>query len=282
MRNRPGKIGSGNLTLSAKLDIQLLLQLLAIADKRAEARRRLSIVMNRETVHLPGKPNFAHAPRIRSIVRVIAAMLFAALAGRAQDPAVAPEPFPAAADDQTGYFLHVVKITNPSGSAYPGIRVLVRDLPADTETNIVRVANAHGLTNNIPFFDFGAIAAGGAVDLTVAYYIRNRRTTPAPRYEATVHGGIPQLVLPTTLLVTNNATRYVEGKFFAEFKTQEGRAYFVQYNSSVTNQSGWKTALPAIRGTGSNVQWMDLGPPVTDSKPAAEGSRFYRVLALPQ
>jgi hypothetical protein len=209
------------------------------------------------------------------------AMLLCATGAFAQ-ATVAPDPFPTTADDQTGYFLHSVKISNPTATAFSGIRVLVRNLPADVQTNVVRVANAHGLTNNVPFFDFGAISAGATIDFTVAYYVSNRRTVPSPTYEVTAHAGIPQLVLPTTLLVTNNATRFVEGKFFAEFKTQEGRAYFVQYNSSLTNTNGWKTSLPAVRGNGSNVQWIDLGPPATESKPITEGSRFYRVIVLPE
>jgi hypothetical protein len=209
------------------------------------------------------------------------AILFFASNARAQ-ALVAPEPFPTTPDDQTGYFLHSVKISNPTATAFSGIRVLVKSLPADTQTNVVRVANAHGLTNNVPFFDFGAIGAGATIDFTVAYYVSNRRTLPSPTYEVTVHAGIPELLLPTTLLVTNNATRFVDGKFFAEFLTQEGRAYFVQYNNSLTNTNGWKTSLPAVRGNGSNVQWIDLGPPATESKPITEGSRFYRVVVLPQ
>src|SRR5205085_8123496 len=85
------------------------------------------------------------------------------------DPVVAPGGL--VLDDQTGYYLQVVRVTNPGATAYPGIRTLVRDLPADVETNIVRIANAQGFTNTIPFFDFGPLAAGASVDLVVEIYI---------------------------------------------------------------------------------------------------------------
>jgi hypothetical protein len=194
---------------------------------------------------------------------------------------------PSTPDDQTGYFFQLLSVNNNSGTNYPGLRVLVRNLPADTETNIVRVANAHGLTNlsatitNVPYFDFGPITAGQTVDFLVELYVANRITLPSPTYQAIVMP-TPTIVLPTTMLVTNNATRIVEGKFFAEFKSQEGSAYYIQYNSELTATNGWKTSMPPVRGTGSTVQWSDTGPPRTESKPTDTTQRFYRVVVVPQ
>src|SRR5690349_10276803 len=58
-------------------------------------------------------------------------------------------------DEQTGYFPQPLRVTNPGTTAYPGLRVLIGNLPLDTATNVVRVANAHGTTNKIPFFEYG-------------------------------------------------------------------------------------------------------------------------------
>jgi hypothetical protein len=66
--------------------------------------------------------------------------------------------------------------------------------------------------------------------------------------------------------------------FLVEFSTTLGRRYYVQYSSDMTN---WKTALPAVMGTGSRVQWIDNGPPKTESLPSSESSRFYRIILLP-
>lgn len=216
--------------------------------------------------------------------RILQAVLWPLLisTASAQDPTLGAGAFPDNPDPQTGYFLQVVTLVNPSPTNYPGVRVFVRDLPADLETNIVRVANAHGITtDNIPYFDFGTVPSGASVDFAVEFYIQNRRNKPAPRYEAITLAAPPVLLLPTAFLVNTNATRMVEGKFFAEFKTEEGRAYYIQYNSSVTATNGWTTSMPPVRGTGSFVQWSDTGPPRTESKPTESPSRFYRVVVLP-
>lgn len=190
-------------------------------------------------------------------------------------------------DDQTGYFLQSLSVRNNSATNYPGLRILVHGIPEDTQTNKIRVANAHGLTNlseivtNVPYFDFGPITAGQTVPFVVEWYIANRLTKLSPTFQAIVME-TPVFVVPTTILVTNNATRIVEGKFFAEFKSQEGSAYYIQYNSTLTATNDWKTSLPPVRGTGTQVQWVDTGPPRTESVPTSTTQRFYRVLVVPE
>ena len=216
---------------------------------------------------------------------LLCAVLFGTIQAQAQTiaaGAIANTP-----DDQTGYFFQLLSVRNNSANNYPGLRVLVRDMPADTETNIVRVANAHSLTNlsatitNVPYFDFGPISAGQTIPFQIEWYIANRRTLPSPSFQANVME-TPLVVLPATLIVTNNATRIVEGKFFAEFKSEEGRAYYIQYNSSLIASNDWKTSMPPVRGTGATVQWVDTGPPRTESVPLAATQRFYRVLVVAQ
>jgi hypothetical protein len=68
-----------------------------------------------------------------------------------------------------------------------------------------------------------------------------------------------------------------------EFTTRSKNfLYYMQYASNVSqlnNPARVKTAFPPIRGTGSSVQWIDNGPPKTESPPVS-GSRFYRVLEV--
>ena len=66
--------------------------------------------------------------------------------------------------------------------------------------------------------------------------------------------------------------------FLLEFSTVTGRVYYVQYRSNLVQ---WKTALPAIEGTGTRVQWIDNGLPKTESAPASTSRRFYRLIMLP-
>jgi len=51
----------------------------------------------------------------------------------------------------------------------------------------------------------------------------------------------------------------------------------VQYCSALGE--GWSTAAGTITGTGGMVQWIDNGPPKTDSHPSTKPSRFYRIMA---
>jgi hypothetical protein len=54
----------------------------------------------------------------------------------------------------------------------------------------------------------------------------------------------------------------------------------VQYTGDVIGTGGWKTALPAILGTGGVVQWIDNGPPKTECARSEAACRFYRVLLV--
>jgi len=215
------------------------------------------------------------------------ALLCALLYGSARAQTISAGGIPDMPDDQTGYFFQLLSVANNSGTNYPGLRVLVLDIPVDTPTNMIRVANAHGLTNlsatvtNVPYFDFGPVTAGQSVPFLIEWYIANRVQKPSPSFQAIVMP-TPTIVLPTTILVTNNATRVVDGKFFAEFKSQEGRAYYIQYNSSLTATNGWITSMPPVRGSGQTVQWVDTGPPRTESVPSATTQRFYRVVVVPE
>jgi hypothetical protein len=63
-----------------------------------------------------------------------------------------------------------------------------------------------------------------------------------------------------------------------EFSSLTNRIYYVQYSS---NMLLWKTAVPAITGNGTKIQWIDAGPPKTDAPPYAVPTRSYRVILLP-
>ena len=66
--------------------------------------------------------------------------------------------------------------------------------------------------------------------------------------------------------------------FMVEFATVSNRVYSVQYSSDLVN---WKSVQPAITGTGNWVQFIDNGEPKTESAPAAQRARFYRLILLP-
>ncbi len=66
--------------------------------------------------------------------------------------------------------------------------------------------------------------------------------------------------------------------FLIEFASVSNRLYAIAYSKDLVN---WETAQPAIAGNGTFIQWIDNGQPKTESSPATEPKRFYRLLLLP-
>jgi len=65
-----------------------------------------------------------------------------------------------------------------------------------------------------------------------------------------------------------------DGSFLIEFATTPGHVYTIQYSDGPSGP--FKTAVPSITAPANRLQWLDDGPPKTESQPAG-GSRFYRV-----
>ena len=90
---------------------------------------------------------------------------------------------------------------------------------------------------------------------------------------------IPEPAAPSGTFVDNlRPVPLADGSFMLEFRSLASRNYFVQYTSSL---QGWRTVVPPVAGTGSSVQWIDNGPPKTESLPSQTSSRIYRVLLAP-
>lgn len=190
-------------------------------------------------------------------------------------------------DGQTGLFLHRVEIGNPGIATNPTVELRVGGLTRDAAGNLIRVHNSLG-TNLVGEWRVFArnLAPAEARPLTVEFYVPDLVSVPVPTYSTTALGTIsPPNVSARTLLVesvrflTNAA--YPDGAILIEFPTEVGRRYYVQYAPTAEGLVGpageRRTAEPAILGTGSRVQWVDYGPPKTDSAPG-RSNRFYRVI----
>jgi hypothetical protein len=121
------------------------------------------------------------------------------------------------------------------------------------------------------------VPSGGSIDLKLEYY-DPLRILPQPVLFA-------QAVLPMepinpigTELRVQRQIWLADGTFLLEFKSARNRTYYVQYCDDFVT---WKTAMPAIGGSGSQTQWIDNGPPRTDSAPAKSNVRLYRVIQVP-
>lgn len=194
-------------------------------------------------------------------------------------PMFTAAPLPARPDPQTGLFLQRLTLVNPGAIRMDGVDVLVRGLTNDSLGKPIQLYNASGSTNGVPFVYYGPLLPGAVAELTAEYYVPDRRTPPTPDFE-------PRIV-PTRRYVASGGqvfaittARFTNGVFILDFQTLEGREYFIQYVDDLNSQA-WQTAVPGILGTGSRVQWVDRGPPKTQSPPTSQTSRFYRGMLMP-
>ncbi len=178
-------------------------------------------------------------------------------------------------DLQTGLFVETVRVFNPTFSNADAARVYISNLNPSTT-----VHNASGITNGVPYVQsHGPVPSGGYVDLVIEY-ADPFRILPNPTLHAalvtpeqgggTAVFGIGQHIDRGVMLPNKT--------FLVEFLTMSNRLYYVEYSSDLRN---WKTAQPAVTGTGTRIQWIDNGEPKTEIAPSLAPVRFYRVILLP-
>ena len=182
---------------------------------------------------------------------------------------------PIALNRQTGLFEQDIIATNNLSTTVAGLRILVTNLPP---TWVVR--NATGQTNGLPYLLHNfSVAPGQSVQLRVQYRIPDRNPNAQPGYlvEALYSPEFPPQPAGSSFVVSPRLT-LADGSFLLEFSSLLDRSYSIQYGRAMSN---WITIVPALRGNGSRVQWIDYGPPKTEKPPLLESQRFYRVILLP-
>jgi hypothetical protein len=185
---------------------------------------------------------------------------------------------------QTGNFEQIVQYANPGAATIDNVFLVIGSLGTDSNTNAIRHQNAHGyLTTGESFVSLPSLKPGETNTAVLEYFAPDHQTVYAPTLKAYGTSAITNTLANTTPVnITTN--RFVDNGllrgFLVEFLTQTNFHYYVQYadhaeDFATTNRV--RTALPAVLGTGSKVQWLDNGPPKTDSLPT-NGGRFYHVL----
>jgi Immunoglobulin domain len=142
-----------------------------------------------------------------------------------------------------------------------------------------------GTTVSTPYAQINYLLPGESREVTIEFYVTDHLTVPKPLYSISRADPIVTVVSANSAPVTIVASRYTaDHTFLVEFTTDYGAVYYVQYASTpeelAANPYQAKTALPSVKGTGGSVQWIDNGPPKTDSVPV-NGARFYRILRSP-
>ena len=84
-------------------------------------------------------------------------------------------------------------------------------------------------------------------------------------------------VIPATPFVISGIARAADGSMTIGFQTESGKNYRIQYSEDCYR---WNDCPEIIPGNGAKVDWIDRGPPSTETPPASATRRFYRVLRL--
>lgn len=178
---------------------------------------------------------------------------------------------------QTSLMQQIITVSNITVEPFSAIRINILLSAADKTAN-TRVYNASGTNSQgNPYLqhNFG-VFPGDSVTFTVEYYVPDRVTLPDPTFtielaqqqNLPLAEGTPQAVRRQMVLAPDNA-------ILLEVLTQAGAIYHVHYSTDMTT---WKAAQPAITGTGYAVQWIDNGPPKTESHPVLQSTRYYQVI----
>jgi hypothetical protein len=191
-------------------------------------------------------------------------------------PRLIPAAGPMVFNRQSGLYTQKLTVVNVGTTEIPGTRIYAHDITNTVGDIAVRLANANGYFDTIPYLESGPLAAAQEARLTAEYYVPDRRTMPAPAYEVRV--AQPPIHQATGTQIVVDRILYTNGVFLVDFPSVPTRHYHVQYKRGRDLADllvPWRTASPSVTALGSRTQWLDNGPPKTESIP--DTNRFYRV-----
>jgi len=172
---------------------------------------------------------------------------------------------------QTGVLEQRITVTNSAARAIGGFDLAISGLGEGWTVN-----NGSGQIGGIwEVHHRQPLAAGASVTLILEYYSPNRSPAVIPVVSASLTT-VPEVDPVATLpgLAVDRCEALEDG-LLIEFTATPGKLYEVQYSDDA---QVWKVSPIHIRAAGNRVQWIDRGPPRTDSPPGEKPSRFYRVL----
>jgi hypothetical protein len=177
---------------------------------------------------------------------------------------------------QSGLYEHAITITNSGAREVAGFDLRITGLPDGVTVN-----NASGRDGEDWIIHHRQpLAAGASVNLLIEYYTPVRGTVLDPQV------GVELITVPETHAAAPDGGLAVErcvvmddGSVMIEFSTTPGALHEIHYSDDT---KAWKLSPVRVRAAGNRVQWIDSGPPRTETPPAREKSRFYRVRVVPE
>ena len=174
---------------------------------------------------------------------------------------------------QTGLFEQTVRVTN-GGGRIEAYRLLVGGLSGD-----VVLRSSAGVDGNRSVVLVNNPVNNHDSATLLLEYFSPTRTAPSGLQFQVEAVGATNPPPPTGDRFNIDRTAIVQGnRLLIEFSSTPGRSYVIEYSADMNN---WKAAVPVIVAGNDRVQWLDDGPPKTDSPPGLANSRFYRVVRLP-
>jgi len=175
---------------------------------------------------------------------------------------------------QTGLYEHTITVMNAAAREIAGFDLTITGLPEG-----VCVNNASDCTvDTATVHHHQVLAAGASTTLVLEYYAPVRGTVLAPQVTASLvtEPDTDPSALPDGVAV-DRCIAQADGSLLIEFTTTPGTLYDIYYSE---DGETWKRSPTRIRAAGNRVQWIDRGPPRTDTAPSGEPCRFYQVQAI--
>lgn len=176
---------------------------------------------------------------------------------------------------QTGLYEHRITVTNSAAREVAGFDLAITGLPAGVTVN-----NASASANGTWFIHHRQpLAAGTAVTVLIDYHTPVRGTEIHPEIAVSLVSEAESDPAAGEAGLAVDRCEVMEDKtLLIEFTSVPGSLYEIQYSHDATS---WKVSPVKVRAAGNRVQWIDRGPPRTDSPPSDQSSRFYRVREIP-
>ncbi len=178
---------------------------------------------------------------------------------------------------QTSLYEQKVSVQNNTPFDFTALRITATNLPATVTLQNATITNGGRL-----YIDYNlAVRSGGNVTIKLEYFSSDLLPfTPGLKLEllnlARTNTAPTNAVMTAVAALPGQAGYSPDGraKNYLKFPTKVGQLYYVQYQDAVG--TNWKTSPVVITGTGILVNWLDDGPPSTDTPPPP--ARFYRVV----
>lgn len=243
-----------------------------------------------------GRLGFANGPSLLKARSITNGVYLDLVAGQAPPVLLGRDGVPHL-DRQTGLYLQTLTVANPGYAVLTNARLTVVSLPVDSQANQIVVYNSPGRIGAGAIMDIGLLPAGGLRPLTLEYFVPNHAGWPTlgstPILPEFSTGSVlpPGRTTPAAVVLADAKVRVTRQSaipnagfsgVLLDFPTQTNRVYYVQYSAQpdFTHTNDVRLVLPPVPGTGSTVQWLDNGPPKTESFPADTANRFYRILEV--